>query len=916
MTKRLIIVESPTKAKTLGKFLGPDYIVQSSVGHIRDLPASAADIPDNVKGEKWARLGIDIENDFAPLYIVHSDKKKVIRELKALLKGVDELYLATDEDREGEAISWHLLEELKPKIPVKRMVFHEITKEAIQHAVEAPRDVDRDLVEAQEARRIIDRLVGYEVSPILWKKIRTGLSAGRVQSVAIRMIVEREEARMRFIPAEYWDLVARFRTESGEDFEARLHSLGDETLASGRDFDPETGRLKDGGSSSRKLLSAKGARELLDRLVGSPHSVLSTEEKPFTQKPPAPFTTSTLQQEAGRKLSFDAKRTMRAAQRLYELGHITYMRTDSVHLSKEALAATRSSIEVLYGKDFLPSEARIYKGKVKNAQEAHEAIRPASEKKHFSTPSEIEEILSADESRLYELVWKRTLASQMPDARGRKMTVRIEETGLPSGTNPPRAIFQATGKVVDYPGFLRAYVEGSDDPEAELADRDRLLPEVKEGQSLAIEEPQTEQHFTKAPARFSEAALVKVLEEHGVGRPSTYASIIDTIQRRDYTFKKAQALVPTFAAFAVVRLLREHFSELVETEFTARLEEDLDGISNGKIDKVSYLKEFWFGNGTGGLEKMVHQNLEIIDARETCSIALINQGDQVLRNREDVIVRVGRYGPYLEAGEETANLPVDVCPDELDSERVNELFENSARGDEPLGTDPDSGKPVYQKSGRFGPYVQLGDHDDEEKPKMASLLKEMSADNVDLEVALKLLSFPKVVGQDETGVDIVVSNGRYGPYIKRGDDTRSLQESDHLFTVTKERCLELLAQPKTRGRRAPKEPLAVFEEVKALENVTLKVLDGRFGPYVTDGEYNATVPKSMDPRKLTVSEAVQLILDRRAKGPAKKKKKKKAASKKTAKRKTVKKKGTARKTAKKTTRKRVSTKKVAEKGTE
>ncbi len=901
MTKRLVIVESPTKAKTLGKFLGKDFIVESSVGHIRDLPASASEIPEKFKGEAWARLGVNIEDDFEPLYVVHSDKKKVITDLKKKLKSVDELLLATDEDREGEAISWHLLEVLSPKVPVKRMVFHEITKEAVTHALQETRKIDSSLVAAQEARRIIDRLYGYEVSPLLWKKIKPKLSAGRVQSVAIRIIVERELERMRFQSAEYWDLAATFSTSRDDQFPARLISIDGDRLASGRDFDPDTGELKKttakSGNAKICHLKRDDAEKLVEQLRAGAFQVTKTEEKPFTQRPPAPFTTSTLQQEAGRKLGFDARRTMRAAQRLYELGFITYMRTDSVNLSKEALNATRAAVTDLYGVEFLPDAPRIHKGKVKNAQEAHEAIRPAGEA--FHTPGEISGKISPDESKVYELIWKRTMACQMLEARGRKMTVTIE------GSAEEKVFrFTASGRVIDFPGFLRAYVEGSDDPDAELADKDTILPPMAEGDQLNAAKLDPEEHNTKPPARLTEASLVKLLEESGVGRPSTYASIIQTIQARDYTFKKGQALVPTFTAFAVVQLMKQHFEALVDLSFTAKMEDRLDGISRGEGEAIPYLKEFYFGNGVAGLKSMLEQNLEAIDPRQVCSIPLPWEFEG-----ESIRVRVGRYGPYLEAGDARANLADGICPDELDQETVLELFRVAAEGPRSLGDDPETNQPIYVKVGRFGPYVQLGDRsEDNEKPKMCSLLPGMTPETVTLDEAVQLLALPRTVGQDPDGVDVTVTYGRYGGYIRRGTDTRSLGDGDHVLQVDMPRCLELLAQPRTRGRRAAAEPLKVFEKVEALDGVDLKLLKGRYGPYVTDGESNASLPKDFgEPTELSEAQAVQLILDRRVR--VGKKKTKKKAKKKTTKKKTTKKKTAKKKTTKKKTTKKASSKK-------
>ncbi|MEE8143318.1 MAG: type I DNA topoisomerase, partial [Planctomycetota bacterium] len=860
MPKSLVIVESPTKAKTLKKFLGPDYIVESSVGHIRDLPASAAEIPEKMKKQPWARLGVNVEQDFEPFYVISNDKKKVIKELKARLKNAKELMLATDEDREGEAISWHLAEVLKPKIPTRRLVFHEITREAVQEALQHTRAIDNHLVEAYRARRIIDRLYGYEVSPILWRKIAPRLSAGRVQSVAIRMIVEREFARMRFNAASYWDLSAFFLAQSGGTFPARLLTVDGMRLPAGKDFDPNTGQV------TRKdvlLLDDRAAKELLEILKTVPFEILSTEEKVFTQSPAPPFTTSTLQQEGGRKLSFNARRTMRAAQRLYELGYITYMRTDSVVLSNEALRATRSAVTELYGAEFLPDDPVRYKTKVKNAQEAHEAIRPAGES--FPRPAALQGKISPDERCIYELIWKRTMACQMKEARGRRMIIRVRgEAG------EREVVFQANGKTIDFPGFLRAYVEGSDDPEAALADREALLPPVEKGEAVTLEDISAEDHETQPPARLTEASLVKALEESGIGRPSTYASIIETIQRREYTFKKGSALVPTFTAFAVVKLLTEHLAHLVDLNFTASMEDRLDHISRGENEALPYLREFYFGNGVQGLRPLLDEKEKDIDPRSVCSIPIAIDSDG-----NEVVVRVGRYGPYLQSGERTAPVPEKTCPDELTSERVEELLQASAEGPQTLGSHPENGEPVYVKVGRYGPYVQLGDppEDGKTKPKMVSLLPTMTPDTITLEEALELLLLPRTLGQDTDGNDVVAHFGRFGPYIKRGADTRSLTADDDVLKVNLERALELLAQEKKNWRRASSTPLKVWENVEALDGVQLKLLKGRYGPYVTDGEVNASLPRDHeDPEALSEEDAVQLILNRRAGGTTRKKK--------------------------------------------
>jgi len=867
MPKTLVIVESPTKAKTLRKFLGSDYVVESSVGHIRDLPANASEVPAELKKEPWARLGVDVENDFKPLYIVQPDKKKKITELKAALKGVDALLLATDEDREGEAISWHLVEVLKPKIPYRRMVFHEITKAAILEAVKTTRSIDEDLVEAQEGRRIIDRLYGYEVSPVLWRKIGPRLSAGRVQSVAIKMLVDRERARMRFRTAEYWDLVATFHTAEDKSFDARLVTLDGQRVASGKDFDPDTGRLS---RSDVVLVSASRAASLVAALQGQPFKVLSAEEKPFTRTPAPPFTTSTLQQEGSRKLRFDAKRTMRAAQRLYENGHITYMRTDSVALSTTAIELARRTVKETYGAEYLPAEPRAYKSKVQNAQEAHEAIRPAGET--IVSVDSIRQTLGVDEAKIYDLVVKRTLASQMKDARGRRMTLKVGGRG-----GDADAVFQATGQVIDFMGFLKAYVEDTDEPgEGGDAD-DRLLPPLAAGDAVAPRELTAEEHHTIPPARLTEATLVKMLEEEGIGRPSTYASIIDTILRREYSFKKGTALVPTFTAFAVVALMEQHLSHLIDSKFTAKMEARLDAISRGEDKMLPYLQDFYTKgvDQAPGLRPMLDTKVEAIDARTICTIP-IGVDDQ----KREINVRVGRFGPFVQREEATAQIPDQTCPDEMTVEAAAQLLLAKEQGDKPLGQHPESGKPIFVKTGRYGPYVQVGTADDEEKPKMVSLLRGMTPETMDLATALQLASLPRVVGQDGDGVDIVASNGRYGPYIKRGTDTRSLGPDDELLKLALPRALELLAQEKKGRARGAAEPIKVFEDVKELDGKSITLNKGRYGPYVTDGEVNASLPRGMeDPTTLTVPQALELLAAARERAGTKKKVARKGAKK-------------------------------------
>jgi DNA topoisomerase-1 len=868
MAKPLVIVESPAKARTIARFLGGGYVVESSVGHIRDLPRNAADVPASHKGEQWARLGVDTANDFKPLYVVPTEKKKVVSELKRKLKDASEVYLATDEDREGEAIAWHLTEVLSPRVPVRRMVFHEITPSAIQRAIQEPRDLDRRLVDAQETRRILDRLYGYEVSPVLWKKVMPRLSAGRVQSVATRLVVERERERMRFRAASWWDLTATLRPQDppadvadGGAFAATLVAVDGTRLGTGRDFD-ESGRLS---RADVVVLDEDAARGLASDLEDAAFAVRDVERRPYRRQPYAPFMTSTLQQEAGRKLRFSAARTMQVAQRLYENGYITYMRTDSTTLSETAVQAARAQARQLYGDAYVPDRPRTYASKVKNAQEAHEAIRPAGDA--FRRPEEVAREVGADEARLYDLVWKRTVASQMADAVGESVTVRVGATAA-SGRD---AEFSATGKVITFPGFLRAYVEGSDDPEAELEDRERHLPPLTEGDALDLRALEPAGHETQPPARYTEASLVRRLEELGVGRPSTYASIISTIQDRGYVWKKGSALVPSFTAFAVVTLLERHFPELVDYAFTARMEDDLDGIAAGDEEAVPWLSRFYFGGGDGdgtggkspGLKIMVSDHLGEIDAREINSIPIGMAPDG-----SELVVRVGRYGPYVQRGEDTAGIPDDLPPDELTVERALELIE-APSGDRVLGSDPDGGLPVLAKAGRYGPYVQLGevDPDGKAKPRTASLLSTMSLDTITIEDALRLLTLPRVVGVDPgDGAEISAHQGRYGPYIKKGTDSRSLESEEQLFSLTLDEALELFAQPKRRRGQRAAEPLReVGTDPVSGRPIVLKA--GRYGPYVTDGETNASLRTGDDPESVTIERASELLEERRVRGP-------------------------------------------------
>ncbi|RMF38689.1 MAG: type I DNA topoisomerase [Planctomycetota bacterium] len=882
--KSLVIVESPAKARTISKFLGDDFTVEASVGHIRDLPNGAKEVPESVKSKDWAYLGVDVEHDFEPVYIIPPDKKKQVKKLKDLLKNAKELYLATDEDREGEAISWHLQEVLKPKVPVHRLVFHEITREAIQNALKSPRKIDEALVRAQETRRILDRLYGYDVSQLLWKKIGPKLSAGRVQSVAVRLIVDRERERRAFRSATYADLEAELATHAGSTFTATLVSYQGRRLPTGKDFDPATGQLKD---PSLLQLDESAAKELADKLRGAPFRVVSVETKRFKERPKPPFTTSTLQQEANRKLGFTARRTMQIAQYLYENGYITYMRTDSTTLSNEAIHAARDLVRDVYGPDYLSPAPRQYASKVKNAQEAHEAIRPAGHP--FELPQAVRGQLNDEQFKLFELIWKRTVACQMQDADKKRVTVTIEADG---------AVFQTSGTTIEFDGFLRAYVEGSDNPEEELAARETLLPPLEQGEDLECRSITPKVHTTQPPPRYTEASLTRTLEEKGIGRPSTYASIIDTIQRREYVFKKGNALVPSWTAFAVIGLLEEHFPELVDYDFTAQMEDYLDAISRAEKGHLEYLRDFYFGEGKG-LKPLLESKAQEIDPRETCSIWIGKPSEGP--HQEDVFVRVGRYGPFLEQGERRASIPDDMAPDELTLEKALELLDSAAQGDEPLGTCDETGFPIYLKTGRFGAYVQRVDPEGNEKPKNASLLKGMDVADVDIDVAQQLLSLPRELGpHPETGEPVVAANGRYGPYVKCGSETRSLPEGVTPLDVTLEQAVELLKQPKRRGRQAAKrEPLKTFEASPVTGN-PVQLLDGRYGPYVTDGETNASLPRDANPDELTFEQALELLAARAAAGPKRKRATKKAAAKKKAtKKKAAKKKTTKKKAAKK-----------------
>jgi DNA topoisomerase-1 len=846
MPKRLVIVESPAKARTISGYLGPDFVVESSVGHIRDLPDSAAEIPEKYKGESWARLGVDVEHGFEPLYVVDPDKKKTVAQLKKQLANADELLLATDEDREGEAIAWHLLEVLQPTVPVRRMVFHEITRDAIEQALDETREVDERLVDAQESRRILDRLYGYEVSPVLWKKVMRGLSAGRVQSVATRLVVQRERERMAFRAAEWWDLVATFDPEG---FEARLVSLDGRRVATGRDFGPD-GKLR----GEARQLDEEAARGLAERLEGSSFEVARVERKPYVRRPSPPFMTSTLQQEASRKLRYSAQTTMRLAQRLYENGYITYMRTDSTTLSESALTAAREQVTSLFGADYVPPEPRRYERKVKNAQEAHEAIRPSGD--HFRTPQDVRSEVSADEHLLYELIWMRTLASQMKDAQGQTVSLRIAAESSASES----VEFGASGTVITFRGFLAAYEEGRDDDRAaQEGDEERRLPNLSEGDSVGLRALEPQGHETSPPARYTEATLVRTLEELGIGRPSTYASILGTILDRGYVFKRGTALVPAFLAFSVVGLLEKHFSRLVDYDFTASMEDDLDRIAAGDEHRVEWLGRFYFGDGSGGLHELV-SDLGAIDAREINSLEI---GD-------GIVLRVGRYGPYLERDGQRASVPEELAPDELTVEKAEELLAQPS-GDRELGTHPESGLPIVARTGRYGPYVtEVLPEGAKEKPRTASLFKTMSPDTIELEDAVRLLEIPRVVGVAEDGEEVVARNGRYGPYVQKGKESRSLESEEQIFSIDLPGALALLAQPRQRRgqQRAATKPLRELgTDPTGGKEIVLK--EGRFGPYVTDGETNASLRKGDDPETVTLDRAVELLAERRAKGPAK-----------------------------------------------
>jgi DNA topoisomerase I len=870
LQKSLVIVESPAKAKTIAKFLGNAFQVEASIGHIRDLPEGKKAVPAEYKDESWAYLGVNVDQDFEPIYIIPTEKKKQVSHLKDALKKAKALYLATDEDREGEAISWHLHQVLKPKVPVHRLVFHEITREAIEEALTSTRQIDQGMVKAQETRRILDRLYGYDVSQLLWKKIAYGLSAGRVQSVAVRLIVDRERDRMAFHSATYFDLEAVFRKENQQSFQATLVAVEGAKIPSGKDFDPATGLLKD-----NKLcwLKEDQAIALRDRLRQAQFQVTNVEIKPFVERPKAPFTTSTLQQEANRKLGFTARQTMRTAQSLYENGYITYMRTDSTTLAQVAVDAARDLVRSQYGPEFLHSSARVYQTKVKNAQEAHEAIRPAGHP--FQLPEALRRELNHDEFRLFDLIWKRTIASQMADARKQSVIVTIEGGG---------ATFQASGSSIEFEGFLRAYVEGSDDPEAELAGRERLLPALEIKESLKVQSLESVSHTTQPPARFTEASLTQALEERGIGRPSTYATIIETIQGREYVFKKGNALVPSWTAFAVIRLLEEHFGNLVDYRFTAEMEDHLDEISRNERENLDYLRGFYHGGPDAdddlpsGLKPLLESKVGEIDPRAACSYPLgtPETGDY----REPIVVRVGKFGPFVEQGARKASIPDSMAPDEINIETALELLAKQAAGDKPLAQDPTTAKNIYVKVGRYGPYVQIGENDDEEK-RIASIPKGVDPLTVELDAALKYLSVPRELGKHpEDGAKIWAKIGRFGPYVQKDKEYRSIPKTLDVYEISLEQALELLAQPKAfRGRGQAQPPIKTFAE-SPITGKAVELREGRYGPYLTDGETNASLPKESTPESVTFEQALVMLAARAAEGGGKKKGAKKKATKK------------------------------------
>jgi DNA topoisomerase-1 len=876
MAKPLVIVESPAKAKTLGRFLGNKYRVEASYGHIRDLPESAAEVPKEIKSKEWGRLGVDVDSDFTPYYVVSTDKKKQVAHLKAAVKEASELLLATDPDREGESISWHLKEVLKPKVPIRRIVFHEITEDAVNEALKSPSAVDDNLVRAQESRRILDRLYGYTLSPLLWKKVQTGLSAGRVQSVAVRLIVEREEERRAFRTGVYWDLQATLKGEARE-FTATLVRINDERIATGKDFDPQSGVLK---NAKVRLLDEAATARILDAVNANvPWTVTAVEQKPGVERPAPPFTTSTLTQEASRKLGFSTERTMQAAQRLFQgvdvgngdmEGLITYHRTDSTTLSDKAINESARVIREMFGADYYDGPRR-YQTKVKNAQEAHEAIRPTDFR---LAPSELQRVLDADDLKLYDLIWKRTMASQMVDARVLRTSVEFSAKG-PDGET---AVLTSSGKAIEFAGFRRAYVEGSDDPAAELEEQEAILPQMtvgervnRQGTKVTLLNVEPKRHETSPPARFTEASLIKELERLGIGRPSTYAPTIATIIRRGYVFRQGKALVPSFTAFAVTKLLREHFGDFVEVGFTAEMEEDLDEISRGEREWIEFLREFYYGN-----KKKKHRGLlpAVEEGAEKADYPVLDLGTDP-DSGEPVRIRIGRFGPFVQLGEggpgRTASVADDIAPADLTVERALELVRAKAEGPRTLGVDPATGQNVYVMNGRFGWYVQLGETPEgkkAEKPKRASLQAGMTESTVTLEEALRLLSLPRVVGLHPDDNEPIVTNfGRFGPYVKHNDEFRSLESEDHVFNISFDAALALLRAPKQSRRRGQAAQKKTLREL-AKEGTTLKVLAGRYGPYVTDGTTNASIPKGSNPESLTFEQAMELLEARRNASPS------------------------------------------------
>ncbi len=835
MSKNLVIVESPAKAKTISKYLGKDFRVEASIGHIRDLPGRAEEVPEKFKKEKWARLGVDVDHDFKPLYIVPDAKKKQVKKLQDALKGATNLYLATDEDREGESISWHLLEILKPKVPVKRLVFHEITKEAIQTALKNPRELDTNLVHAQETRRILDRLYGYEVSPVLWRKIAPKLSAGRVQSVAIRLVVERERTRETFVPASYFDLSAEFTSIRKEKFQTELKAIEGKRLVDGKDFDPETGKLK---SKNKVHLTESEANDLAEAVKKNEFKIDSIEQKPFVRNPEAPFTTSTMQQEAARKLRYSAKRTMQIAQKLYENGYITYMRTDSTNLAESAVKEARNLATKLYGAEYISPTPRKFATKIKNAQEAHEAIRPSGST--FRLPETLRSTLTDEEADLYELIWKRTIASQMKEAKMLSTVVEVSDG---------KHVFGASGKQIVFAGFLKAYVQGSDDPDEELENQERLLPELNKGERANVHKMAVKSHQTKPMARYTEASLIKELEARGIGRPSTYATIMDTIVRREYVFKQGSALVPSFVAFAVVALMEKHFSHLVDYTFTAEMEEDLDKIADGEKESIPYLKDFYFGSkGHEGLVKLIGQE---IDAREICTVQIAPGGKKV-----DFHIRIGRFGPYIEKGDKKAPIPDDTAPADLTAEKAEELLNSSAPAGESIGKDKENGLEIFKKVGRYGPYLQIGEKDDKAF-KMKSIPKTISPDEVTIEQAKEILSWPKNLGKLKSGEEVIFDVGPYGPYLKVAGKNRPLPDGFDIMKLTIKDAEKAVAMPIAAGKNGLKKGPGASVLKDYGNGIVAKI--GRYGAYVSDGKINAAIPRGKNAEQLSAEEALELI---------------------------------------------------------